>query len=639
MRILFIICAILLSIPAVSQKKIYTQKDLDSFSLRNPTPEKLSQFKYMLESSDDLVLWMSYYKQKCYFHLIQEEHDSVLLYGQKGLQYLKNKKLSKEKYEVEEPFLKAMYLYMAIVLTSEKKQYHKSTEYLLKAKALIKKYPHFRTTNHPFIYRYLMKNFLEMGDKREALRYSIVISKDTSYMKNPKNAASTYNYLGVLYKELGDIDSSLYWYKKHLKRKEKIKDFALLRVTYNNIGDLYRYKNIEDSAIFYYKKSKKLLDQYPKQNYGISKYYTQSNFGYVLLQEGKTKTAIKILKRVLDSVQDIKENYSDLKILKATTIDYLSEAYQQNNELNKAIDILKYKNEFLEKFHQDELEEKLRELSIAYEVKEKDDSIQKLEATTEAQNTIIKQRNLISLILGVLLLALLSVGFLIFRQGKLKSKYETASLEQRLLRSQLNPHFVFNALNTVSSLANKKSEKTVAYISKLSSLIRLILKNSREEFVSLEDELKSIEDYLELQSNFSQKFKYQIVLDDKIDKEETCIPPMFIQPFIENSIEHGLRNKDQGTIKVSIELDKIEKLLKCSIVDNGIGLEKKLDSKNNNVMLYESLSGKILEERLHIYAKTLHKKARYTISDVKNEKGVRVNVFLPFIADSYPSSL
>lgn len=624
---------ILSAVQAIAQQKIYTQEDIYNFDLYNPTPEKLSKFRTMLESNAELVCWMSYYKQKCYYHLVKKEDDSVLFYGKKGLQYLKNKDLTAEKYEVEEQFLKALYLYMAIVLTNSKKQYKASTEYLLKAKELITKYPNFKTTNHPFIYRYLIENFLEMGDENKAIKYCVMVSKDSVYMQLPENAASTYNYLGILYQKLEKKDSAFYWFSKTLIQREKTKDYAGIRALYNNIGDLYRHMEQLDSTLYYYKKSKDLLMRYPNQNYGISKYFTQSNFGYVLIEEGETEKAIKTLKVVLDSVSKIKKVDDNLKNLKTTTFDYLIKAYKKNNQLKKALEVSLQKSEILEKFHQQVLDQKLRELNITYEVKEKDASIFQLETTAEQQSTTIKQRNFLLLALGGLLLSVSGIGFLIFRQRKLKNKYETANLEQRLLRSQLNPHFVFNALNTVSSLASKKSEKTSSYISKLSSLIRLILKNSREEFVTLEDELKFIEDYLELQSNFSQKFKYQIIIEETIVQEETYIPPMFIQPFIENSIEHGLRGSKNGNIRVDIRINEKDKLLECKIMDNGIGVDRASEFKNKNGVEYESFSGKILKERLRIYSRSLNKKAKYTIQPLNKEKGTKVNILLPYVLE------
>ena len=146
-----------------------------------------------------------------------------------------------------------------------------------------------------------------------------------------------------------------------------------------------------------------------------------------------------------------------------------------------------------------------------------------------------------------------SVGtYLFFRKRQTDQKFKLASVEQRLLRSQLNPHFLFNALNSIVSLSTSNSEKTVPYTLKLSSLLRSILKNSREDFVTLAEELRSIEDYLELESNFSERFSYSVRVDDAIDSEILLIPPMFIQPFIENAIKHGFSGAEADRIELSV---------------------------------------------------------------------------------------
>ncbi|WP_159090664.1 hypothetical protein [Aquimarina aquimarini] len=171
------------------------------------------------------------------------------------------------------------------------------------------------------------------------------------------------------------------------------------------------------------------------------------------------------------------------------------------------------------------------------------------------------------------------------------------------------------------------------YIAKLGSLIRLVLKNSREEFVSLKDELTCIGDYFELQSNFSQKFTYSIIVEPSIDKEEICIPPMFIQPFIENSIEHGIRGIENGDISVTLKINEIDKLIECEIIDNGVGYLKTAQSNNKGNTKNESYSGEILKERLQIYSKALNKKAKYTLGNLGNKRGTIVNIFLPYIYD------
>ncbi|MFD2561668.1 tetratricopeptide repeat-containing sensor histidine kinase [Aquimarina rubra] len=632
MKKILILLLLISTHKSIAQHRVYTQKEVDSFKLRGAKPPQLEQFKSMLESDEALVGWMNYYRQMSYHYLRERKPDSLLLYATEGLQFFENKNLSPEKRTEEGKYLKEIYLYMGMVLTDYKKDYRKSTEYLLKSVNEIDKYPNYNSKVNPWIIASLAGNYLRMGDKKKAFEYRLSLAKDSSYMAIPSEAAPTYNHLGILYDEFGKKDSALYYYRKSIKNRLKYDHFTGVSAAYNNMGDLFREEGIVDSAVYYYEKSKENLDQHPPSNYSISTYFTLSNYNYVLLKRGKIDEAIDGLETVLDSISRIEKIDENIKSLNSAAMDYLMEAYAKKGRTEKIFEVAKAKSVMLEKFIQQTLDEKLRELNIAYEVKEKDQSIEKLEAITAEQETIINQRNIITVALFGLLALIIGISILVFRQKKLKSKYETANLKQRLLRSQLNPHFVFNALSTVSSLASRNSENTSKYIAKLSSLIRLILKNSREEFISLEDELQSVEDYLELQSNFSQKFSYILDIDKDIDKEEILIPPMFIQPFIENSIEHGLRDVDDGVINVEIRLDKKNKLIICTISDNGIGLSE--TSKFNNAIKHESFSGEILKERLQIYAKSLNKEAKYTIEEVVEGRGIEVVIWLPYITES-----
>ncbi|WP_405207732.1 histidine kinase [Aquimarina sp. LLG6339-5] len=617
-----------------TQEKIYTQTEVDSFKLRGAKPPQLTAFKSMLESDENLVGWMNYYRQKCRHHLIQKEGDSILIYGEEGLQFLENKKLSPEKSKEEGKYLKEIYLYIGIALADYRYDYRKSTEYLLKSLEHIEIYPDYNRNINPWIIANLAGNYLGMGDKKKAFEYRLALAKDTAYMAIPQEAAPTYNHLGMLYNEFGKKDSALYYYHKSIENRLKYDHFSGIRAAYNNMGDLFREQGNLDSTLYYYTKSKEVLDDHPIDYYNASKYFTLSNYHYVLLKKGNINKAIHGLTAVLDTISEVKKITYDIKSLKSVTMDYLIEAYRENKQPEKALEVALQKSRLLEKFHQQVLDEKLRELNIAYEVKEKEASIEKLEAVSEEQETIINQRNIITIALLVFIMLLIGIAILIFRQRKLKNKYETANLEQRLLRSQLNPHFVFNALNTVSSLASKNSENTSSYIAKLSGLIRLILKNSREEFISLEDEIKSLEDYLGLQSNFSQKFNYNIGVDSAIEVEEIYIPPMFIQPFIENAIEHGLQGVANGIITIAFEKNDNDTLITCSITDNGIGLTKASELANLNDTPYESFSGKIIKERLQIYAKSLNKKAGYKIQEVQEGTGTEVILVLPYIQDT-----
>ncbi len=120
-------------------------------------------------------------------------------------------------------------------------------------------------------------------------------------------------------------------------------------------------------------------------------------------------------------------------------------------------------------------------------------------------------------------------------------------LKQRLLRSQMNPHFIFNSLSGIQNfIVTEKSTKASIYLSKFATLVRNILDSSVKEYVTLEKEIATIENYLELQKvRYAGKFEFSIKTDDAIDPESTMIPPMLAQPFIENAIEHGIVHSEK----------------------------------------------------------------------------------------------
>jgi LytS/YehU family sensor histidine kinase len=157
-----------------------------------------------------------------------------------------------------------------------------------------------------------------------------------------------------------------------------------------------------------------------------------------------------------------------------------------------------------------------------------------------------------------------------------------------------------------------------------------VLTNSREEFVSLDDEVATINSYLELQSQFSKDFDFSFFVDNSIDQEEYIIPPMLIQPFVENAILHGLKsNSNRG--RVDIKITRNDKgLLLCEISDNGVGISNVNALKDSKKQ--KSVSGDIIRERLEILKNKFKVNARYLITS-KN-KGTHVELYLPYLLDT-----
>ena len=223
---------------------------------------------------------------------------------------------------------------------------------------------------------------------------------------------------------------------------------------------------------------------------------------------------------------------------------------------------------------------------------------------------------------------------ILLRINKLKTEKENVLLEQKLLRSQMNPHFIFNALFSIQNyIYLKDTDNADRFLAKFARLLRLILENSRTATISIDNELQTITNYLDLQKmRFEGKFTYTIDVGPNIDTEEINIPPMLAQPFIENSIEHGFYEKGKSYhIKISLRLEG--RNIIYSIEDDGIGIEKSKQQKEFQLKGHKSLGMKITQERLLNLKKINRQNIRVEITDLslENKQGTRVVFTIPLL--------
>ena len=232
---------------------------------------------------------------------------------------------------------------------------------------------------------------------------------------------------------------------------------------------------------------------------------------------------------------------------------------------------------------------------------------------------------------SLLVLSIIS-WIILLRINKLKAQKENALLEQKLLRSQMNPHFIFNALFSIQNyIYSKDTENADRFLTKFARLLRLILENSRTATISIDDELQTITNYLDLQKlRFDEKFNYSIVVDPKIDKDEMMIPPMLAQPFIENAIEHGFYEKEKS-YHINISIWLVNKNIIYIIEDDGIGIEKSKQFKDLQRKEHKSLGMKITNERLLNLKKITKQKIKIDVTDLskENKQGTRVIFTIP----------
>jgi len=220
------------------------------------------------------------------------------------------------------------------------------------------------------------------------------------------------------------------------------------------------------------------------------------------------------------------------------------------------------------------------------------------------------------------------------KQIEVNFEKEIAQMKVSSLQSQMNPHFIFNSLNSIKLYIIKNDkDNAVYYLNKFSKLIRKILSASREKEVSLQEELDTVELYANIENiRFKNKIQFSLNVDDKLNLSTIKIPPLILQPFIENAIWHGLSPKE-GLMKLDVNISKQdENFVIISVIDNGIGRKKSKEIKEKKLHKKESVGLKLTEERLSNFSKGFKNSYELFFTDLtdgEKAKGTKVTIKLP----------
>ena len=361
-----------------------------------------------------------------------------------------------------------------------------------------------------------------------------------------------------------------------------------------------------------------------KQNYKIGNAYAS--------QRDYSK-AIPYLQKSIEEA----DSKADLIVQKDATRK-LSEVYRDAGQFDKAL--LAYQDyvDLVDKLYSRKEQEISQAARFSKDIVNKQNRILSLEgdrALSESKyqltNEQAKRQKLIiySLIGGLLLL--LIAAFLMFKYIK-QQRLANNLLALKSLRSQMNPHFIFNALNSVNSFIASNDERTAnKYLTDFSLLMRAVLENSEEDFISLEKEIKLIELYTKLEHfRFKDKFDYTINVDKNINIKDFVIPPMLLQPYIENAVWHGLRyKKTKGHLEIAINQTKSDEI-RVTISDDGIGRDKSKALKTENQQKQNSTGMGNIKKRVSILNAMYKDKVDVFIDDFKEEEdaGTKVVVTL-----------
>jgi hypothetical protein len=324
-----------------------------------------------------------------------------------------------------------------------------------------------------------------------------------------------------------------------------------------------------------------------------------------------------------------------------TLYSTLAMAYYNSNQFKEASDYLvQYHYAYADRFDKEKFST-LANLETKYQTQKKEQEILALNKQRKNQRIIIGVSILALLVaLGLLLFVLRAKRLQkrLFAQEKEIQKNEMEKrmfeLEQTALRAQMNPHFIFNSLNSVQRFViNNDVEGVNYYLSTFANLIRQTLENSGKQLIPLRDEVRYLDTYLRLeQMRGNEKFRYTINVNPDVDAEETYIPNMIIQPYLENSVIHGMAGKKEKEGFINLTISKNHKLT-CVVEDNGVGIRASQVYKKTEESEHESMGTAITEKRIEMFNTVSREKIELEVMDKSelggNESGTRIMIKFP----------
>ncbi|WP_433778244.1 histidine kinase [Flavobacterium anhuiense] len=424
-------------------------------------------------------------------------------------------------------------------------------------------------------------------------------------------------------------DSLLFYIKKLKQISSKTNEPMQVRFTNEHMAHYYLLNNQYYKAIHHYNLVKEYDEEgllaSPESPVMIKNLYTTiANLIDLYVHTKRFPEAEDLIKQAdkIESQHLQLLSYYEKCLNKKAKMHYYFAKGNKEKALEEADEILALKDNILRNSGIQATEE----MATIYELQAKDRSIHGLNKAIDNTENRLERNQLLLLIVGLLSLLAISWIFLLYffqRQKRQKQEKEKILLQQQLLRTQMEPHFIFNTLSALQSFIRfDEKEKSIKYLSQFSRLLRSSLELSRKNYVPLDQEIEAIENYLSLQQmRFEYTFAYNIFVPDT-DTSALLIPPMLIQPFVENAIIHGIGNlSDKGLITLEIAVEENQIVVK--ITDNGKGYQDKSNVDSD----HQSLSGTIARERLEILAR--ENKIKTNIEITSNDNGTIVLLTLP----------
>ena len=467
----------------------------------------------------------------------------------------------------------------------------------------------------------------------EQFEKSLVIENQSG---NRLGLAINYHNLGYADEAKGLLDLALINYKRSLDYNEQIDSEVGRVICYNSIGQVYvKQKKYNDAKVIIEQGLKKALEL--GDQFYIS--YAYINMGWALMELQMDEDAEENLKKGLE----IAEAYG----LKTSTVDahkHLSNLYKKNKNYERSLYHFEEAVELEQTIFTERNMQYVSDIIIEYENEAKNNQIKQLASENELVKSKLQRNQIIFWSALLTLLIIAGIMIAINRNSQLRHEKQILTLEQDMLRSQMNPHFIFNSLNSIKLyIINNEKENAVYYLNKFSKFIRKILIASTEKEISLEDELDTMQLYMNIENiRFSNDIDFTIQIEPGINTATIKVPSLILQPFLENALWHGLSSKEEDK-KIVLKVYKTNNdFITISITDNGIGRKASEKINHDRVLKRKSVGLTITKARLANFSKGFTSDYKMDIEDLydveNNPLGTRVVVKIPTRSNSLKSA-
>ncbi len=476
--------------------------------------------------------------------------------------------------------------------------------------------------------RGLADTYNAIGAKENEIKYAGLYLEKLIELGQKPLIASAFFRLGEIYLVDSIFDTSADYYNNSFEVYQELHDTTMMAHSLLRIAWVeYLRKNLDTSADIF----KTALQFAEIANNPTQITNAFGNLGTIYRDKGDDSTALEFYQKSIEISRKAKDYYN-----LSWVFQDMSNMYALKGDLEKAFGYFRMYKTYNDSVETYRYRRGLEQARMLYESERKQQELQMLSLK-------LQQHRYIFYGIAALIVLLVIIVILVFRQIKVNTKRKMAEMNQKIaemtqknLQQQMNPHFIFNTLNSIQYYMYQHDKMaTNDYMSKFSRLMRKTLENSRFTAIPVKDELEALTLYLELEAlRFKNKFNYTVTVDEDIDVVMHKIPTMLIQPYVENAICHGLMHKEaQGTVSVELKLE--ENTIVCTIQDNGIGREAALKIKNSNNGQHQSLGTTITESRLKLVHSLYGSNMKIEYQDLKNDdgtpRGTKVMIQIPML--------